>query len=434
MRRLRRLTARLIGPLPGPFVRRGNLPGLRTAKTTLAAVVSFIVADALNTSTAPVLAPLTALLVVQLTMYETVAHGFQRVASVLAGVLVALGVATFVGLTWWSLGAVVAISLVVGMVLRLGPQLLEVPISAILVLAVAGAGAEEVAFGRVYETLVGAAVGVLVNLVIAPPLYVRPAGEAIGELAGRLAGLLRGLAGALRSDWSRAAADHWLNESRALGAEVSRADRSLDRAEKSALLNPRAASARLAQPRLRTALTGLEHCYVSLRNLCRALFDRTYFLPSDEEATAYTMDTRVAIADVLDCAAAALGGVATIAAGTAPADTARAELDEQLSELRRRRDRLTALLLVDPHTDQAAWQQHGALLAAVDRLRVEVEAAVRPSDSSWRPPHVSERQKQAIRRVMDAAAHTATEFQPFLPQYRSDDERGGDKPTKPPQD
>ena len=48
--------------------------------------------------------------------------------------LVAVGIATFVGLTWWSLGAVVALSLVIGVVLRLGSGLLEVPISAMLVL------------------------------------------------------------------------------------------------------------------------------------------------------------------------------------------------------------------------------------------------------------------------------------------------------------
>jgi len=110
--------------------RRGRRPGLRTAKTTLAAVLSFVVAQRLGTSPQPVLAPLTALLVVQLTMYETVASGLQRVASVVAGVLIAVGVATYVGLTWWSLGAVVAASLVIGRLLRLGPQLLEVPISA----------------------------------------------------------------------------------------------------------------------------------------------------------------------------------------------------------------------------------------------------------------------------------------------------------------
>ncbi len=46
------------------------------------------------------LAPLTALLVVQLTMYETVASGIGRVASVVAGVSVAVLVADLSGVTW----------------------------------------------------------------------------------------------------------------------------------------------------------------------------------------------------------------------------------------------------------------------------------------------------------------------------------------------
>ena len=120
----------LVRQMRSVLFRRGRRPGLRTAKTTIAAVLSFVGAQRLGTSPQPVLAPLTALLVVQLTMYETLTSGLQRVASVVAGVLTAVGVATYVGLTWWSLGAVVAASLVIGRLLRLGPQLLEVPISA----------------------------------------------------------------------------------------------------------------------------------------------------------------------------------------------------------------------------------------------------------------------------------------------------------------
>ena len=113
--------------------RRGRTPGLRTLKTTFAAVVAFAIAEWLHTSDQPILAPLTALLVVQLTMYETVAHGRERIVSVVAGVLVAVGFAHVVGLTWWSLGAVVAVSLIAGRMLRLGPHLPEVAISAMLV-------------------------------------------------------------------------------------------------------------------------------------------------------------------------------------------------------------------------------------------------------------------------------------------------------------
>ena len=50
-------------------------------------------------------------------------------------------------------------------------------------------GAEGAATGRVYETLIGAAVGVVVNFAIAPPVHVRPAGDrhrAAGRPARRI--------------------------------------------------------------------------------------------------------------------------------------------------------------------------------------------------------------------------------------------------------
>ena len=394
--------SRAVHQLRAALVRRGRKPGLRTAKATLAAVLSFVIAQRLHTSSAPILAPLTALLVVQLTLYETVTHGLGRIVSVLAGVLVAVAVASFVGLTWWSLGAIVAVSLVVGRLLRLGQHLLEVPISAMLVLAVGGA--KGVAAGRVSETLIGAAVGIAVNAVIAPPLYVQPAGDALGELADRMGAFLRGLAVALGSGWSRAAADRWLDDARALGAEVARADRTFSRAEQSARLNPRGARAREAQPRLRTGLTGLEHCYASLRSLCRALLDRTFFVPGEQEASAFTPQVQVALGAVLMAAARAIEGVGAVTSGEGTQDLARTELDAELSGLRRGRDELAQLLLVDPYADEGAWQQHGALLASVDRLRTEVEAAVRPPTTSCRPPPVTDRQRQAVRRAVDAGS------------------------------
>jgi hypothetical protein len=302
---------------------------------------------------------------------------------------------------------VVAVSLVIGVLLRLGSNLLEVPISAMLVLAVGGAGAEGAAVGRVYETLIGAAVGVAVNFAVAPPVHVRPAGEAIGQVAGQLTDFLRGLAGDLRTGWSRAAAQRRLDEARALGPDVARADRSVARAEQSALLNPRSGEVREAQPRLRTAMTGIELCYILLRTLCREIFDRTFYLPNDKEVEAYGPPARAALADVLEYAAEAMCGVAEVAAGAGSVDAARARVHENLANLLERRKELGRLLLVDPNVDAAAWQQHGALLAVVDRMRVEIEAAVRPASEPWQPPLVTERPREAVRRMIDAAAGAA---------------------------
>lgn len=413
------------------IARWGRIPGIRTAKVTLAAVLAYVTADLLNTTPSPILAPLTALLVVQVTVYQTVAESLQRVLSVLAGVLVAVGLATVVGLSWWSLGAVVAVSLVLGQILRLGPHTLEVPISAMLVLAVGGAAAPQAAAGRVYETLIGATVGIAVNFAIVPPVHVESAGRAVAGLATQLGAFLRSVATELRAGWSRHAAQNLLTAARSMGASVLEADRSLVRAEESAVLNPRGGEVRVAQPRLRTALTAVEYCTVVVRSLCREVFDRTFYLPPELEEEVYPEAARLALADVLDVAAAALDGVAAVAAGTEPVETTRARVAEELDELHRRRELLGRLLLVDPRADAAAWQQHGALLAAVDRLRVEIEAAVRPAAQPWRPPSLAEgprraarrvvgaaeqtlplvtdRSRQAVRRVMDVAAEAATE-------------------------
>jgi uncharacterized membrane protein YgaE (UPF0421/DUF939 family) len=200
--------------LPG-----GRLPGLRTAKLVLAAVLAYALAGALDTSPDRVLAPLTALLVVQLTLFQTLASAIGRVVSVLSGVVLAVAVSELLGVSWWSFGLLVLASLVVGQVLRLRSHALEVPISAMIVLALGGTATS--ATGRVVETLLGGAVGLAVNVLVAPPLHVRPAEDAVGRLAERLAAFLDELADDLRLGWSRAAADAWLDRARALDATSS---------------------------------------------------------------------------------------------------------------------------------------------------------------------------------------------------------------------
>jgi hypothetical protein len=262
-------------------------------------------------------------------------------------------------------------------------------------------------------------------------VHVESAGRAVAGLATRLAEFLRSVATQLRAGWSRHAAENLLTAARSMSASVLQADRSLVRAEQSAVLNPRGGEVRVAQPRLRTALTAIEYCTVVVRSLSREVFDRTFYLPPELEAEVYPPAARLALADVLDAAAAALDGVAEVAAGTEPLEITRARVAEKLDELHQRREALGRLLLVDPRADAAAWQQHGALLTAVDRLRVEIEAAVRPAAQPWRPPSLAEgprraarrvvgaaeqtlplvtdRSRQAVRRVMDVAAEAATE-------------------------
>ena len=273
---------------------RVRVRGVRTLKTTVAAVAAYVAAFPLSDNPRPVLAPLTALLVVQLTLYDTLRTGLRRVVSVVAGVLVAVGLSTWVPLTWWSLGIAVAASLVLGRLLRLGAEVAEVPISAMLVLAVGGA--EVAAEGRVVETMIGAVVGVLVGAVVAPPLYVRPATAAVQELARSTAQALRTVSREVREEYDAERTERWLDLARGLGADILHADRELGKAEASMRLNVRTRRLPHAGASLRSGLEALERASVSLRGVARSLAD---LARAGGPETIYGEDVRSALSDLL---------------------------------------------------------------------------------------------------------------------------------------
>src|SRR5205085_7735161 len=119
---------------------------LWSLRITVAATASYVVALLLFPETKPLLAPLTAMLVVQVTPLSLLASGLDRVIAVVAGVALAVGFATVVPLEWWSLGVLILISITIGQFLRLRSNLVEVAISAMLVLGVGAIGAEAAAW------------------------------------------------------------------------------------------------------------------------------------------------------------------------------------------------------------------------------------------------------------------------------------------------
>lgn len=398
-----------------PGVHRGRPPGVRTAKTVLAATAAYLVARVVSDNPRPVLAPLTALLVVQLTLYETVRSGARRVLSVVAGVLLALAFSVFVGFSWWSLAVLIGLAIVVGRLLRVGEQLLEVPISAMLVLAVSDA--QVAALGRLYETLLGAGVGVAVNAVVAPPLYLQPAGDAIRELADRLAGVLDTGAAELRTGWSHDAAVHWLDDARGSGAAVLAAQRAFGRAEQSLRLNPRRHRFEPVTPSLRAALASLEHAAVLLRGVMRSLADRAAVPP---EPSGQDDERRAALGDVLAGTAGALRAFGEYAA--ADVASATGELTALRSALDTTRAKLDAVgrpLAADPLTARREWQLHGSLLTDIERLLGEIDpqdgadakSVARVGRLPRRPPDV------VVREAVDRARDRARQLR--------DRERGG---------
>ena len=128
---------------------------------------------------------LTAILVTQASATGSLRMGMVRVGAVLTGIGVALVVSIWVGLTWWSLGLVILVSLLLGSLLRLGPQALETPISGMLIL---GASLQNTAAEtRVLTTLIGAAVGIALPLLWPPAIPVGAAAASVRTVARRQA-------------------------------------------------------------------------------------------------------------------------------------------------------------------------------------------------------------------------------------------------------
>jgi hypothetical protein len=172
------------------------------------------------------------------------------------------------------LAALVAASIVVGQLLRLGPHLVEVPISAMLVLGVGyAAGAESTGYGRVIETVIGAVVGVLVNVLFPPPVQSRHAGQAVARLAEESAALLEEAATQLPTGPATEQTARWLEDARRLNRHVPRVDRALTHAEDSRRLNVRALGAPRSTRSLRGGLESLELCSVATRTLFRSVHD-----------------------------------------------------------------------------------------------------------------------------------------------------------------
>lgn len=356
--------------------RRGRSAAFRALRMTGATVAAYLAAQLVGLhDPPPIIAALTALLVVQATLTSTLVNGFQRVLSVVAGVALAVLFVAVVGLTWWSLGALVAAAIVVGQLLRLGPHLVEVPISAMLVLGVGASGAESVGSGRVLETLIGAAVGMLVNILFPPAVQTRYAVRSVERFADEMAALLHEagrvlVAGPVTPEQTT----RWLQDARRLNRHVPRLDRALAHAQESRRLNVRALRSPWASTGVRAGLDALEYTSVSLRTLFRAMDDATRERTGVEDDPDYADTVRRTSAGLLEAMGTVVrdfGRVLTAEPGEVRG-AGNAQLAASLAAMDAGRARVADLLLGDTRSRSGLWELNSALLTTVDRIHDEL--------------------------------------------------------------
>ncbi|MFD5101092.1 FUSC family protein [Streptomyces albidochromogenes] len=347
---------------------------VQTVRSTVAAVISYVVALALSSEPAPLTAPLTALLVVQVTLYATLTTSMRRMNSVVAGVVIAIGFSSLVGLSWWSLGLIILASLTLGRFVKAGEFVPEVAISAMLVLGVTRVAAT--AWDRVLETLIGAVVGLLFNVLFAPPVWVQPASAAIEGLAGRMHDLFVRLGDQVLGHTTVAEAAEVLHDARRLDHDIVEVDASLRQAEDSLRLNPRVKEGLLFRVVLRTGLDTLEISAVVLRTACRTLTD---LAKARTDEPLFPQEIATGLSELFVHMARAVESFAVLITTQVSVNAEEAEerLVRELAASRASREIVAHLLLDGVQEHPRQWQLHGALLAEIDRILDELDVEKR---------------------------------------------------------
>ncbi|MGO4493229.1 aromatic acid exporter family protein [Arthrobacter sp. 2YAF22_2] len=239
-------------------------PRLQLAtKAALAAGLAFYIAPFMPGSAAdyPYYAPLGALVA----MYENVSGSMRQGFQTLVGLAIGIGLAFML----FSLGSpsplTVAIVMGLGVVLaglpRIGSGSDWIPTAALLVLLVGGHNPDKFSFGYLVQMGAGVTVGIVVNLLVFPPLHFKAAALSLAELRLALAQQLWDMGKALKESWPPEHED-WSRRSESLA----------DRARSVRAAVQKADASRRANPRRRLHPRDVDEDYSNLRDLERLTF------------------------------------------------------------------------------------------------------------------------------------------------------------------
>ncbi|QLH24265.1 aromatic acid exporter family protein [Streptomyces sp. Rer75] len=254
---------------------------LLIGKCTLAATLAWFAAADLLHAQSPAFAPFSAVLIMNVTVYQSITQSLRYVAAVVTGVAVQAALGFLAGPDLVTFVLVAAIALTIGQWRALGAQRSQVATAAFFAFSTyvsATSNTERATqLGQiVLLVLIGCSLGLLVNVVLVPPLRYRSAEHGIRALAGALESLLADMGPAMRDgEFAEEHARHWRSRSNHAQALVTQARSGLRTAEESVPFNPRRLlpqhRGRTSFANYRAVLDALERAAYQLASLTRSL-------------------------------------------------------------------------------------------------------------------------------------------------------------------
>ncbi|MGP3988867.1 FUSC family protein [Streptomyces sp. 3N207] len=214
-------------------------------KSTLAAAASWFVAHDLMAAQTPAFAPFSAVLIMQVTIYQSLLQALRYLAAVCAGVCVQGVLGFLAGPDLLTFVVVALIAMTIGRWQRLGSQGTQVATAAFFAfstyVSATGNPQRVEQLGQILELVgIGCGIGVLINVTVLPPMRYRGAEEGIRALAHSMCDLIGDIAPALREGaLDEETTRHWRQRATTLGPLVGQARSALHMAVESRYYNPR---------------------------------------------------------------------------------------------------------------------------------------------------------------------------------------------------
>ena len=234
------------------------------AKTAVAVAIAWLLASSVFDIAQPFLAPWAALLTVHATVFGTLRSGAQQVGATVLGVLVAFAAGHLFGVSALSLGVAVLVGLAAGSVRGLRAEASTAAATAIVVLTTGYSDDGAMLAARLLDVGIGVAVGLLVNLLVWPPLRDRSAAHQVDVIDDRIGELLSAIAAGLRGG-APPPIDEWIERTEVLDDDIDEARRVLGQARESGRLNYR--------PGTRRRMRATDDFAAVLRRLAQAVAD-----------------------------------------------------------------------------------------------------------------------------------------------------------------
>lgn len=212
---------------------------LQIIKTVIAAAGAWWVSVELLDSELPFLAPWTALLTVHATVHRSLSRGVQTTVASAIGVGLSFVIGYFLGVSLWTFALALIVGLAAARISWIRDEGVAIATTAIFVL---GSGFQEQApllDDRILEVVVGVAAGIVVNLLILPPLRDKQAGRYVDSVNERMGGVLASMAEEFSDSWDTDKADAWFQETQSISQELSSAWSVVRFARESHRANPR---------------------------------------------------------------------------------------------------------------------------------------------------------------------------------------------------